>query len=982
MSLQIRTTIGSDLVFLDLFQNEPMTMSFSFAEIQDITLKNSAFSQSFNLPGSKSNNEVFDYYYDVNSVPTNFNPNEKFPAIITWDGLEILQGYIRLESVTIDKDEIIYGVTFYNQVGDLSANIGDKFLRETDLSSVNHPYSYDVILQSQYDPNLFNLSGTTNYSYQNGKTMWGLYNIGYNYISGDSVDYQTTPLVYFTPPSGGTYNPQLGYFDFSGTPVWDYYFKPTLQIKELYQSIVKDAGYKIRSDFFDTAYFERFMMPLKFLDESVYNRSLTSACFTYYNDIIPPVTTINYTDPSDPGGGVNCNNLNWPVSFNSFTIPAAYPGVYTLKFDYTALPLTDCALGFPNIPTYTLNIYNTTLGTSTQIDGGVICSFPSPQPLTAQYILDTSGGTFQIGFELSYMSISGFTQTLIPPLPTFLVTGQTVEYAIEFPDNDYKQIDFIQSINRYFNLVVAPEPDYPDTLRIEPIIDFIGKGDVLDWTTKVDRSQPITITPTTSLINGTLDFQFKLDQDWANQNFQKGSNRIFGTERKNLNIDYKDSTTTFTTMFSSPLDITIYAAYQPYLTLPSFSKLSQTERTGDIQQQFLPFKILPRLLFRGVTIPTGTFGFVGATGTTPYQFWYVNAGGTIQQDHFLEMNRFTTYPWNYNNFSHYTNYRGSDQTTIQPREDAFIASDLYNIYYEPYINDLTNEESKIVSAKIYLYPYEIKELRYNEKILIDNTYYRINKISNYNLLEPGICDIELIKLTREYEGHPVLNIMFEPCSSGDTLYTSTDYMYNIFAYIGNYVKLFDDGLNYLGCYEVSLDENNSGEGLREHYFISSGFTNNGVASYSGCGCNGESALIVVQEPPVPSPSNTPQPTPTKTPTPTPTATIGTTPPPTPTPTSTSVTPTPTSTITPTPSTTPSYSCECYFFLNETASVGNINYEPCGTGSYYTEPIPGGQVRYRCITTGTIITADTGITYLPCLIPGSCVDDGDCFGCAI
>ena len=59
-----------------------MTMSFSFAEIQDITLKNSAFSQSFNLPGSKKNNEVFDYYYDVSSIPTNFNPNEKFPAII------------------------------------------------------------------------------------------------------------------------------------------------------------------------------------------------------------------------------------------------------------------------------------------------------------------------------------------------------------------------------------------------------------------------------------------------------------------------------------------------------------------------------------------------------------------------------------------------------------------------------------------------------------------------------------------------------------------------------------------------------------------------------------------------------------------------------------------------------------------------------------------------------------------------------------
>jgi hypothetical protein len=977
MSLQIRTIIGNDLVFLDLFQNEPMTMSFSFAEIQDITLKNSAFSQSFNLPGTKTNNNVFDYYYDVNSVPTNFNPNEKFPAIITWDGLEILQGNLRLESVTIDKDEITYAVTFYNQVGDLSANIGDKFLRETDLSSVNHPYNYNVVLESQYDPNLFNLTGSTNYSYQNGKTMWGLYNIGYNYISGDSVDYQSTPLVYFTPPTGGTYNPQRGYFDFSATPVWDYYFKPTIQVKELYESIVRDAGYKIRSNFFDTAYFERYMLPLKFLDESVYNRGLTSACFTYYNQIIAPIGLENYTDPSDTGSTRSCNTLNWPTSSTGFTIPVEFPAVYTIKFEWTAVPLGDCAT-IPGAPEYRLNVRNVTTGQLQVIDSGFVCSFPNNEPLTAQFQLDSSGGTYQVFFEINYMLVTGFTQTLIEPLPTFLITGQTIDYALEFPDNDYKQIDFIQSINRYFNLIVAPEPDSPETLRIEPIIDFIGKGQVLDWTTKIDRSQPITITPTTSLINGTLDFQFRLDQDWANQNFQKGSNRIFGTERKNLNIDYKDSTTTFSTMFSSPLDITIYAAYQPYLTLPSFSKLSQTERTGVIEQQFLPFKILPRLLFRGITMPTETYGFVGTSGITPYQYWYVNAGGTIQQDHFLEMNRFTTYPWNYNDFSHYTNYRGSDQTTILPREDSFVADDLYNIYYEPYIQDLTSEENKILSAKIYLYPYEIKDLRYDEKILVDNTYYRINKISNYNLLEPGICDIELIKITKEYKGHPVLNIGFTPCISGATLYTNTDLMYNIFAYADNYVRLYDDALNYLGCYKVFIDTTNAGQGLREHYFISNTFSNDGVGSYLDCNCGIEAPLIVVQEEPIVPPT----PTPSVTPSVTPTSTLGTTPTPTPSNTATSVTPTPTTTLTPTPSTTPAFGCECYFFLNETSVTKNFTYFPCGNAFSVTQTIGSGQVRYRCITTGSLITADTGVTFLPCLIPSSCLDDDNCFGCSI
>jgi hypothetical protein len=170
-------------------------------------------------------------------------------------------------------------------------------------------------------------------------------------------------------------------------------------------------------------------------------------------------------------------------------------------------------------------------------------------------------------------------------------------------------------------------------------------------------------------------------------------------------------------------------------------------------------------------------------------------------------------------------------------------------------------------------------------------------------------------------------------------------MYNIFAYIGSYVRLYDDGLNYLGCYQVFQDNNNDGEGLQEHYWISSGFTNSGVASYSNCGCSTEGALVVVQEEPSPSPTSTATPTPTPTMTPSPTPTIGLSPTPTPSPTATSVTPTPTGTPTPTPSSTPAFTCECYFFLNETGVPLNIEITECGEGSTTIDTIPGGQVRY-------------------------------------
>jgi hypothetical protein len=83
MSLRIRTVISGVHKYLDLFDDEDILMSFSVGEIQDITSKNSSYSKAFTLPGTKNNNEIFNYFYDINSTPLDFDPNDKFDAIIS-----------------------------------------------------------------------------------------------------------------------------------------------------------------------------------------------------------------------------------------------------------------------------------------------------------------------------------------------------------------------------------------------------------------------------------------------------------------------------------------------------------------------------------------------------------------------------------------------------------------------------------------------------------------------------------------------------------------------------------------------------------------------------------------------------------------------------------------------------------------------------------------------------------------------------------
>ena len=919
--LRILTTVDGENIFLDLYRNEPVLLSLSFAELQDITKKNSNFSKAFSLPGSKKNNQVFNFFYDLNAIPTTFNPNNKFNASLLWDGYEIMVGYIRLNGVTIADDEIIYQVTFYNQVGDLMSNIGDKFLFDLDLNYLSHPYDPSVILESNIDPDLFPITGNTNYSYQNGKTMWGLYNIGYDYISANTINTQITPLVQFTPinTSGGTiqYNPQPGNFDFSGTPVNDYYFKPAIQAKELYEAIFREAGYIVESNFFETSYFKRFYMPLKFVDETIYSRNAIPPCYTYINTGITPNNfSATYTNPTLD---VQCNSLGWTGTTNSLLIPPTNAGQYTFRFTFTVTPNGFCNPDLSQFPEISL-FFDDTITSPIQLYYQQICD-NVVQTISFDQVFNISGSsTLQFYFQGRDIVVDSFVFEVTKG-PRFIPNGSIINYDIEFPENDYKQIDFITSMNKYFNMIVVPNPDDPLKLIVEPIIDYIGKGEVLDWTRKIDFAQTQNLYPTSSLINGTLEYEFKLDQDYANKDFQSQTNRIFGTDKFKLGLEYKDTTTKFDYIFSSPIDITLNNAYVPIITMNSMSKLKQIDLSGTTQQTFVPFKILPKLTFRGLTLPVDNYGFIGGTGTTltsgcnsgvtfttdteasifyddcngvqqifygyvgsntipgcinPFslryprflfpvpvfsidsfgticennipdqlQFWYMDS---FQQDRFTNINRFTTYPFNFTGFSHYINFRGADQSNITPAEFSFEAEDLYDIYYKPYVDDLISEENKIYAAKIYLLPSDIERLRWNEKILINNTYFRINKITNFNALEPAICDIELVKLTKDYPSHPKLFVDFIPCEGGETKHTNSDLMYNIWAYAGNYVQLYDTNLNYLGCHGVSVVDEDPNV-LYEKYWIGTGFTTSLVSVFPNCGCTGRTQFDLVQEEP-------------------------------------------------------------------------------------------------------------------------------------
>jgi len=869
--LGLTITISGTTHYLDLFETSEFKVNSSFAEIQNITQRNSTYSNSFYVPGSKENNDIFQHFFHLNSSFTDFDIRRKMDAILTYNGYEIMTGYVRLNFVNIENREVIYNITFYNEVGNLLANIGDKLMRDLDLSYMNHPYnSYDVAFGSLKDPDLYTPTGTT--AYETGKAYWFLGHFGYEYTSGNTVNVNATPKLNFSLFSGGLFS--QGYFDDPATPLQSYYMKPSVQFRELYHQIFEQAGYDIESNFMDTAYFKRFYLPQAFNSEGLYILQGENVEYQTIQSGDPitytGVTTWTNVDPSYTQNNLLRVKLTPTVKDNisAHTVSGDYimtintTGIYTATLDiscYNNERIPDTVNLSAYLDIYFHQILSGTTTGNTIFHPTTVTIAPGGQgSLSYQFSwFANSGDTFAWDFLLSGLGtavVTDFNFNII--LGPKIVVGD-FDYSKEFPDDKFKQIEFIQAVNNLFNMVVVPKVGEPRILIVEPIIDFIGKGAVLDWTRKIDHNEPIQISPTTTVINGVMEFNMQKDVDNGNEQFFNLNNLVFGSKEIDLNTDYKEMVTNFDSVFSNSVDYVVVNQQYNYATLPIYYVLETEEQDGQVQQFFRPFRTLPRPLFRGVNLPGRNIQNIDVSGTTFGEVWYLD--GT-QIDVFPINHRFTTYPFGVSGFSHYTNFNSTQY--YDPTEAQFPSyGDMETVYYQDYIDDLIDADNRILDVAVYLTTEEFKSLQYNEKIFIDGNYYRINKIENFDYNTEKPVRVQLVKLTRDYEPHRKRCYTLTACDDpADIIYTNTDLTYGIFA--------FKDGFWKIGeiCYQIEEIEC----GDYNYQPVKTTYSGSSVipVAYTNCNCDTLSTILNVYDQVTPTPVP-PSPSPTPTPTPTP-----------------------------------------------------------------------------------------------------------------
>ncbi len=94
--MKVSIYAGQDYKKLDLFEDENISLTSKLSDIEKLSNVFTDFSDSFTIPASATNNQVFKHYYDFD-IDNSFNANIRIPAYIEIDTIPFRFGEFQLE---------------------------------------------------------------------------------------------------------------------------------------------------------------------------------------------------------------------------------------------------------------------------------------------------------------------------------------------------------------------------------------------------------------------------------------------------------------------------------------------------------------------------------------------------------------------------------------------------------------------------------------------------------------------------------------------------------------------------------------------------------------------------------------------------------------------------------------------------------------------------------------------------------------------
>ena len=685
----LRLTIDGNEI--ELYENEPVNLSYQFSNLQEINASSSNFSQTFRVPLTKQNQ---DYFGPVNEfgLITDWDPKTKVDAELSYNTIPVMRGFVQVKAVYVQKGKYAdVELVFFGETANLSRDIGDGMLSDLDLSSYNHTL------------NATNIEASWTGSLSSGAIRYGLPDKGQNWFANqtDNIWSSSNPLEHGD-------------------------FTPYFRVSKLLEEILDGAGYEMDSDFF-TRQSNLYML----LNNG--KRSVIGTDNPETETMLVGLSTdLTGLSAHNPGAAITAWSESTPFydtggNFSGgSTFTAPFRAYYTFRINLYGR--TDDTTHEFSIVLQNTNV--TPVATVWDIfDGDYPGALFNDQVhnFTSDPILLNAGDTIRVFYEMEnnghILNLDG-DNTISPQSTwwqvldiTYPTSGQTVDVEANMPE--MKQIDFVSGLQKMFNLVFIPDRNNPKKLYIEPFNDYLASGAKKDWTNKIDLSKDLTIEPTTDLQSRRYEWTHSNGKDLVNDLVFKNASRVYGRYRVD---DPENDFASGNKEIKSPFAPHV-ASYIPGTNYAVHRMLVDTDQTDKRIKD-----PLPRLAFWNGT-PNGEINY------------YEDDNSTVVTD--------TDYPA----FSQYSALNAtvtSEDLGFGPERPFHIIqanplNTLYYQYWSPFVNQLYSSDARKLTAFFRLTRADIATFEFSDKIYLKDTYWRILSIS-YDATSDDLVKVELLKV--------------------------------------------------------------------------------------------------------------------------------------------------------------------------------------------------------------------------------------------
>jgi hypothetical protein len=701
------TDFDGNAATIDLYENEKMHLNYKFTDLTDFSSVGN-YSREFRIPASKTNVDFFGAIFNVNFDGW-FDFRKKVEATVTVNTIPIASGHVQVKKLYWQSGKLFeFEVVFFGEVPNLARLLNEKKLRDIE-SIVNGDLDYDLLHANVETPPNANTI----------LTLCDKWNLTANNPEGQPVYWQDEPW----------YEPSQ--------PLYVGHLTPAVKAYYLFDQILKDAGVQWASanlfDILDNVYVPfvngQYLSGENGLNNITSNVGLASnvnnITSTASNNTISLYT--NFTEYEDQGN-------NW--SSGIYTVP--YSAEYTFRVWINGQATRN------NTNT---DLSNTTLTVLFELNGSGAISAEQvyfvPQtgsPTSTNIVADflrtltlQEGDVMRIKCSLSSSAIGvgaepsididfyGNANVNYSGTGVELVSVSTQLYGnqpvyMEFNAPDMKQIDFITSIQKMFNLAFVPDRTLPNTLRIEPLVEYIGSGNTLDWTSKLDLSKDIAYYPTVDMQKAKFTFTYSEDGDFYNSVY-KDNGRIYGRYEVTEN-DFEV--------------INEFATGEEKVELAFASTPSAPVENTDVvvpkfinsEGQFVQPK--PRILYYFADFFVNMFDEVS---------------GDVVQTAVKCLNNYSTMNASVGDSDLNFAPEIPIHTIIAPPYD-----NLYNRWWRNYYRELYDGQARIMEGMFALTLNDIFTFQWSDKIWIVDSWWRVLDIEGYVVGEQDVTKVKLIRL--------------------------------------------------------------------------------------------------------------------------------------------------------------------------------------------------------------------------------------------